>query len=348
MDFTSQMGIFLLGFLLGAGVIAIFAWYFNFRKLQQVKNPADELLALKTEMQNIHSTIQQFSITQAQKEGVFATHIQNFLVASDKINATVDRLSNTLIRGGSQHQGTWGEFVLSNILDTIGFREGEEYDTQKGFKDEDGNIQKPDVIVHMPGNRDVIIDSKVSLIAWDEYTNALDEESKLLALKRHIESVRKFIKDLNTDSYSSLYKINTVDSILMFMPVEPAYHVLAKEGKNIIEEALQKKIAIVGPSTLYYCLKIVEHMWAVDQQTKNAKNIADQGSQIYDQTVRVYESFSVVLESFKKLTDKLEEAKSRLQNGRGSLLGRVKKLKEMGRLSTKKQLADNAIDKDEG
>ena len=258
MDFTSQIGIFLLGFLLGAGVIVIFAWYINFRKLQQVKNPAEELLALKTEMQNIHTTIQQFSTTQAQKEGAFATHIQNFLVASDKINATADRLSNTLIRGGSQQQGTWGEFVLSNILDAIGFREGEEYDTQKGFKDAEGNIQKPDVIVHMPGNRDVIIDSKVSLIAWDEYANTIDEETKELALKRHIESVKKFIKDLNTNSYANLYKINTVDSILMFMPVEPAYHVLAKEGKSIIEEALQKKIAIVGPSTLYYCLKVVE------------------------------------------------------------------------------------------
>ena len=348
MDFTSQIGIFLLGFLLGAGVIAIFAWYINFRKLQQVKNPAEELLALKTEMQNIHTTIQQFSTTQAQKEGAFATHIQNFLAASDKINATADRLSNTLIRGGSQQQGTWGEFVLSNILEAIGFREGEEYDTQKGFKDAEGNIQKPDVIIHMPGKRDVIIDSKVSLLAWDEYTNAINEESKALALKRHIESIRKFIKDLNADNYSKLYKIDTVDSILMFMPVEPAYHVLAKEGKSIIEEALQKKIAIVGPSTLYYCLKIVEHMWAVDQQTKNAKNIADQGSQIYDQTVRVYESFGVVLESFKKLTDKLEEAKSRLQNGRGSLLSRVEKLKAMGRLSTKKQLPDDIIDKDEG
>ena len=117
--------------------------------------------------------------------------------------------------------------------------------------------------------------------------------------------------------------------------------------KNNIEEALQKKIAIVGPSTLYYCLKVVEHMWAVDQQTKNAKSIADQGSQIYDQTVRVYESFSIVLESFKKLTDKLEEAKKRLQYGRGSLLGRVSKLKEMGRLSTKKKLPENTFDKDE-
>ena len=251
MDFTSQIGIFLLGFLLGAGVISIVAWYVNFRKLQQVSNPADELLALKTEMKNIHSTIEQFSHTQAQKEGAFATHIQNFLVASDKINATADRLSNTLIRGGSQQQGTWGEFILNNILDAIGFREGEEYDTQKVFKDADGNIQKPDVIVHMPGKRDVIIDSKVSLIAWDEYTNSIDEESKALALKRHIESVKKFIKDLNTDSYSKLYKIDTIDSILMFMPVEPAYHVLAKEGKNIIETALEKKLLLLD---LQHCI----------------------------------------------------------------------------------------------
>mgnify|MGYP001179851068 FL=1 len=347
MDFTSQIGIFLLGFLLGAGIIAIFAWYINIRKLQQVKNPANELLALKTEMQNIHSTIEQFSIAQAKKEGAFATHVQNFLVASEKINATADRFSNTLIRGGSQQQGTWGEFILSNILEAIGFREGEEYDTQKGFKDADGKIQKPDVIIHMPGKRDIIIDSKVSLLAWDDYTNAIDEESKALALKRHIESIKKFIKDLNADNYSKLYKIDTVDSILMFMPVEPAYHVLAKEGKSIIEEALKKKIAIVGPSTLYYCLKVVEHMWSVDQQTKNAKRIAEQGSQIYDQTVRVYESFSVVLESFKKLTDKLEEAKNRLQDGRGSLLDRVEKLKSIGRLSTKKELPNDVLDKNE-
>ena len=240
MDFTSQIGIFLLGFLLGAGIIAIFAWYINIRKLQQVKNPANELLALKTEMQSIHSTIEQFSIAQAKKEGAFAAHVQNFLVASEKINATADRFSNTLIRGGSQQQGTWGEFILSNILEAIGFPEGEEYDTQKGFKKADGKIQKPDVIIHMPGKRDIIIDSKVSLLAWDDYTNAIDEESKAQALKRHIESIKKFIKDLNTDNYSKLYKIDTVDSILMFMPVEPAYHVLAKEGKSIIEEALKK------------------------------------------------------------------------------------------------------------
>ena len=338
MIFESSISIFLIGFVLGAGFIGIITWFLNVKKIQNIQNPKDELLALKTEMQSIHSTIQQLNTSQAHKEGALITHVQNFLAASEKMNATADRLNNTLIRGGSQQQGIWGEFVLNNILETIGFREGEEFETQKAFRDEEGNIQKPDVVVHMPGKRDVIIDSKVSLIAWDEYINAIDEGSKNLSLKRHIDSVKKFIKDLNIDSYSKLYGIKTVDSILMFMPVEPAYHVLAKEGKDIIEEALQKKIAIVGPSTLYYCLKVVEHMWSVDQQNKNAKNIADQASLIYDQTARVYESFALVLDSFKKLTGKLDEAKSRLQDGRGSLLGRVEKLKEMGRLATKKKL----------
>jgi len=335
---------FSIGFICGAGVIAIIAWLMNSNKLKNIQNPKDELISLKSEMQSIHSTIQNFNTLQSQKEGAFATHFQNFLTASEKMNATADRLNNTLIKGGSQQQGAWGEFVLNNILDSIGFREGEEYETQKAYTDSEGNIQKPDVIIHMPGGRDVIIDSKVSLVAWDEYTNTTDENIKSVALRKHIDSIKKFIKDLNIDSYTKLYEIDSVDSIIMFMPVEPAYHVLAKEGKSIVEEALQKKIAIVGPSTLYYCLKVVEHMWSVDQQNKNAKNIANQASSIYDQAVRVYESFSSVLDSFQKLTGKLDEAKSRLQDGRGSLLGRVEKLKDLGRLATKKQLPKDLTD----
>ena len=344
MEFDGSIILFFIGFFVGAGIIIIIVWLMNISKSNEFQNPKNELISLKSEMQSIHSTIQNFSTAQAQKEGVFATHFQNFLLASDKMNATADRLNNTLIKGGSQQQGAWGEFVLNNILDSIGFREGEEYETQKAYSDSDGNIQKPDVVVHMPGKRDVIIDSKVSLVAWDQYTNTTDEVEKNLALKKHIESIKKFIRDLNIDSYAKLYDIESVDSIIMFMPVEPAYHVLAKEGKSIVEEALQKKIAIVGPSTLYYCLKVVEHMWSVDQQNKNAKNIADQASNIYDQATRVYESFSGVLDAFQKLTGKLDEAKNRLQGGRGSLLGRVEKLKDLGRLATKKKLPKDLTD----
>ena len=344
MELDGSIIFFLTGSIFGAAIVVIIIYFVNNKKLQNIQNPKDELTSLKFEMQSIHSTIQNFNTEQAKKEGVFTTHFQNFLNASEKMNATADRLNNTLIKGGSQQQGVWGEFVLNNILDSIGFREGEEYETQKAYTDSDGKIQKPDVIVHMPGKRDVIIDSKVSLVAWDEYMNTVEEGAKNIALKRHIDSIKKFIKDLNIDSYSKLYDVESVDSIILFMPVEPAYRVLAKEGKSIIEEALQKKIAIVGPSTLYYCLKVVEHMWSVDQQNKNAKNIANQASNIYDQAARVYESFSSVLDSFQKLTSKLDEAKNRLQGGKGSLLGKVEKLKDLGRLATKKELPKDITD----
>ena len=127
MEFEGLIIYFFCGFIFGAGVVVFITWLINIKKLSKTQNPKDELISLKSEMQSIHSTIQNFNITQAQKEGALATHFQNFLLASEKMNATADRLNNTLIKGGSQQQGAWGEFVLNNILDSIGFREGEEY-----------------------------------------------------------------------------------------------------------------------------------------------------------------------------------------------------------------------------
>ena len=143
MEFEGSIIYFFVGFIFGAAIIAFIAWFMNFNKLSNIQNHKDELISLKSEMQSIHSTIQNFNVIQAQKEGAFATHFQNFLSASEKMNATADRLNNTLIKGGSQQQGVWGEFVLNNILDSIGFREGEEYETQKAYQDSDGEDKKP-------------------------------------------------------------------------------------------------------------------------------------------------------------------------------------------------------------
>ena len=138
--------------------------------------------------------------------------LQNF-------NLAQDRIENTLIRGGAQQQGPWGEFVLKNILDSVGLREGKEYETQKAFRDSDGNLQKPDVVVRMPGSRDIIIDSKVSLNAWHNYSNTKDEIQKNNYLKKFLDSVKIFVKDLSKDNYENIYEINTVDNVLMFIPI---------------------------------------------------------------------------------------------------------------------------------
>ena len=317
MEFSNQIIIFLLVFFSGAGVIALL-YFFTYKK-DSANKEHDDLISLRDNIKSIQQSLQNFNLAQ-------------------------DRIENTLIRGGAQQQGLWGEFVLKNILDSVGLREGKEYETQKAYKDSDGNLQKPDVIVHMPGKRDIIIDSKVSLSAWHDYSNTKDQNAKAMHLKKFLEAVKNFVRSLSKDNYANLYEINTIDNVLMFIPIEPALLALYNEGVKIIEDAWQKKIMIVGPSTLPYLLKAVENMWRLDKQTKTIKDIAAAATDIYDKTVNVYESFNQANQSIDKAKDKMDEAKSRLQDGPGSLTKKVQKMKELGRLSTKKQLPIDSED----
>jgi len=162
-----------------------------------------------------------------------------------------------------------------------------------------------------------------------------------------LESVKNFVRDLGKDDYASLYEINSIDSVLMFIPIEPALLTLYNEAADLIEKAWQKKIIIVGPSTLPFLLKAVENMWRIDKQSKTIKDIAASASEIYDKAVNVYDSFNTVNQSLDKARLKMDEAKSRLQDGPGSLTKKIEKMKKLGRLNTKKQLPEdsgNAID----
>ena len=318
MEFSTQIIIFIVGFLCGAGTLAFLYFVINPKKEPEAKKHED-ITSLKNHMQSIQQSLQNFNLAQ-------------------------DRIENTLIRGGAQQQGPWGEFVLKNILDSVGLREGEEYETQKAFRDSEGNLQKPDVIVHMPGKRDIIIDSKVSLSAWHDYSNTKDETAKAMHLKKYLEAVKTFVRDLSKDNYASLYEINTIDNVLMFIPIEPALLTLYNEGIKIIEDAWQKKIIIVGPSTLPFLLKAIENMWRVDKQTKTIKDIAATATEIYDKTVNVYDSFVQANQSIDKAKTKMDEAKLRLQDGPGSLTKKVQKMKKLGRLNTKKELPDDLED----
>ena len=318
MEFSTQIIIFIVGFLCGAGALAFLYFVINSKKEPEAKEHED-ITSLKNHMQSIQQSLQNFNLAQ-------------------------DRIENTLIRGGAQQQGPWGEFVLKNILDSVGLREGEEYETQKAFRDSEGNLQKPDVIVHMPGKRDIIIDSKVSLSAWHDYSNTKDETAKAMHLKKYLEAVKTFVRELSKDNYANLYEINTIDNVLMFIPIEPALLTLYNEGIKIIEDAWQKKIIIVGPSTLPFLLKAIENMWRVDKQTKTIKDIAATATEIYDKTVNVYDSFVQANQSIDKAKTKMDEAKLRLQDGPGSLTKKVQKMKKLGRLNTKKELPDDLED----
>ena len=311
--FENLIFVFIIGFLSGVGFLAIL--FFLRKPKSSEKKDDTDLTSLKNHMQSIQQSLQNFNLAQ-------------------------DRIENTLIRGGAFQQGPWGEFVLKNILDSVGLREGEEYSTQKTFRDEDGNLQKPDVIVHMPGNRHIIIDSKVSLDSWHDYSNTNDNQQKKIFLKKFLDSTKTSIRSLSKDNYSKIYGINTIDNVLMFVPIEPALLTLYNEANKLIEDSWNNKIIIVGPSTLPFLLKAVENMWRVDKQSKTIKDIASAASDIYDKTVSVYESFAKANQSIDLAKSKMDEAKQRLQDGSGSLTKKVEKMKKLGRLSTKKQLPD--------
>ena len=188
MNNTFYLLVFVIGFFCGIGVLISIRFFLPKSNKKQNENES-EIVSLKQHMESIQLSLQNFNLAQ-------------------------NRLENTLVRGGSQQQGSWGEFVLKNILDGAGLREGYEYETQKAFRDENGNLQKPDVIVRMPGNRDIVIDSKVPLSAWHDFSNSNDDNQKKIFLKKFLESIKSFVRDLGKDDYASLYQINSIDSVL--------------------------------------------------------------------------------------------------------------------------------------
>ena len=242
MEFSYEIFIFFLGFLSAVVAIALFYFFFNNKKKFE-NNQHEDLGSIKENIRSIQQELQNFNLVQ-------------------------DRIENSIIKGGSKEQGDWGELVLKNILDSSGLQEPQDYETQKVYQDSDGNPQKPDVIVHMPGKRDIIIDSKVTLKSWHEYSNAKDENSKSIHFKKFLEAVKDSIKKLDKASYQNLYEIKTLDAILMFIPVEPAFIALYKDGENLVQEAWKKKIMIVCPSTLPFLLKTVEILWRIEKQSK--------------------------------------------------------------------------------
>ena len=304
------------------------------------------LAPFKQQLEAFKTQVTQQYTEELKQRSALTEQVNSLRDLNKQMAAEAEALTRAL-KGDTKAQGTWGEVVLERILNQSGLREGQEYETQSHHRDEDGKSFKPDVVVHLPNDKDVVIDSKVSLVAYERYFNSDDDAERESAMNDHVASLRNHIKGLGKKNYQQLESVRTLDYVLMFIPIEPALLTLYNEAADVIEKAWQKKIIIVGPSTLPFLLKAVENMWRIDKQSKTIKDIAATASEIYDKAVNVYESFSTVKQSLDKASLKMDEAKSRLQDGPGSLTKKIDKMKKLGRLNTKKQLpedSENAID----
>ncbi|WP_418178906.1 DNA recombination protein RmuC [Aliarcobacter lanthieri] len=263
------------------------------------------------------------------------TEIKNLKELNNQISQDAINLTKAL-KGQNKLQGDWGEMILSSILEQTGLRKGLEYKVQNSFKDDSGKLFRPDVIVHLPTNKDIIIDSKLSLNSYIDYTNSEDENDKKDALNRLVSSINSHIKDLSSKKYENLSDLRSLDFVLMFIPIEGAFILLNQTNQNIFELALKNNIMLVSPSTLYITLRTIENIWADERQNENAKEISKQAGDLYDKFVAFVEDVESIGNYLNKSQDSYQKAMNKLSSGRGNLISRAEKFLDLGVKPNKK------------
>jgi DNA recombination protein RmuC len=258
-----------------------------------------------------------------------------------KVSSDAASLASAL-KGDNKQQGNWGEFVLEKLLEDSGLSKGREYETQVALKDEDGNRRNPDVIIHLPEGRDIIIDAKVSLIDYERYFHAEDGEVRNQSLNQHLNSLRNHIKGLSVKNYEKLENVNSLDFVLIFIPVESAFMLALDNDRDIMREAYDRGIILVSPSTLMVTLRTIKNLWRYADQNINAQQIAEKAGALYDLFVLHVEALEDIGKHLDKSKDAYEKAFKRLSKGRGNLVKRSEELKVLG-AKTKKALADKLL-----
>ena len=323
---SEQIILFVAGFVLGALIVGIIYWQFNVSK-----GPAKI-------QKNINDFLDDLKLNQGKVEEQFT----NFTNAGTELNKSAQNMQNIFLKGGSERIGRIGEWQLKNILEKMELRQNEEYHLEKAYYDTENTRYILDAIIHLPGNRDVIIDSKVSLSGWEEYVNAENEEEKKSGLENHIKLVRNKISSLSEKKYQNLKGINTIDAVLMFMPNEFMFSVISKNDKklkkSIIDEALEKKIIPVGPISLYAYLSIIVNAWANFKQNKDTKKIIESFSDVYDRMTNVYKSFEDAKKNIINAQEFMETAETRTI----AVTKKLSNYKEEFNIPTNKELPDSA------
>ena len=332
---------FLLGIILG--LFAGFTIKSYFSKKNENEVDIDEY---SQNLKDLKKVIEGYQTTNSEDRGAVQTLLTTVQTEVAGVKDESQRIANTFISGGGQKQGAWGQMVLNNILtNNLGFREGHEYLTQESYNTEEGNLQ-PDVIINYPDGKCMIVDSKVSLTAFDEYANSSDERTKEDALKRHKQSLKNHIDSLNKKNYQGIKDLKTLDTVIMFVPNEKALELPDKAGLKLVEYALSKKVTLCGPSMLFLIFKVVEYFWKADKQSKNILDVIELANKISTQTVDIYNSAKKAQDSIQKSSLGVSEVMDKIKDGKGSLLSKTSKMNKIGGLTPKK-LPPNDIEDDQ-
>lgn len=259
--------------------------------------------------------------------------IKGLIDQTNKVSSEANNLA-TALKGKPQKRGNWGEMVLERILEMSGLTKDREYFVQGSIKDEEGNNLRPDVRINLPDQRIIMIDSKVSLVAYDHYTSTENPEEQKIYLTKHLEATHTHIEQLNHKNYDNLG--STLDFTMMFIPIEPAYLLTIQADPSIWAQAYEKRILLVSPTNLIACLKLFSDLWKRDYQSKNAMDIVKKGEALYDKFVGFTKTFEEIGNSIKASQDRYDKALGQLKDGRGNIINQAIQLKNLGLKSDKK------------
>ncbi|HJR99666.1 MAG TPA: DNA recombination protein RmuC [Flavobacterium sp.] len=272
----------------------------------------------------------------ALRQQILGLREMNIQMSKETLNLT------KALKGDSKMQGNWGELVLERVLEKSGLEKGREYEVQQSFSTEEGNRVFPDVVINLPDGKKMVVDSKVSLTAYEKYINEEEDDLKNVYLKEHVSSIKRHVEQLGNKNYQDLYQIESPDFVLLFIPIEPAFAIALNEDAALYNRAFEKNIVIVTPATLLATLRTIDSMWTNQKQQENAFEIARQAGALYDK----FEGFVADLIKIGKKIDetKIEYsgAMNKLVDGSGNLITRVEKLKKMG-AKAKKALPESIL-----
>ena len=307
----------------------------NKKNIDQVLNPLREQLGdFRRKVEDVYE--------KESKDRISLFHeIKHLKELNQQISSDALNLTNAL-KGQTQTQGAWGEVILERVLEESGLHNGREYETQGSFTSEEGKRLRPDVIVHLPEGKDIIIDSKVSLVAYERYCSSDDDLQRQAALKEHIASLKTHIKGLSVKNYENLPGVKSLDFVLLFVPIEAAFISAVENERDIFREAFDKNIIVVSPTTLLATLKTVHSIWRYEYQNRNALEIAEKAGNLYDQFVLFVQSMDDIGDKLGKANDAYQTARKRLIDGKGNLVGRTEKLKKLG-AKAKKSLNEKLL-----
>ncbi|HDZ8963972.1 TPA: DNA recombination protein RmuC [Aeromonas dhakensis] len=320
----------------------------NFRELNQ--NSLDLLLTpLKEQLEGFRRQVGETHAQETAQRHSLKFELERLAELNARMTEEAAALTRAL-KGDSKQQGNWGEVVLARILSECGLREGHEYHTQVNIEVDKGKRYQPDVIVHLPQDKDIIIDAKVSLTAYERWYNSDDELEKAVALKEHVASVRNHIRELGRKDYQQLPGVRTLDYVLMFVAVEPAFLTAVEADPSLVRFGLDNNILLVSPTNLMVALRTIENLWRYERQNQNARQIAERAGRLYEKLRLFVEEMQQLGGSLHRAQESYDKAMGRLVNGRGNLIAQVERFRELGVEVTKtlpEPLVNRALERED-